>query len=312
MESLSINSNKLILATMFLIVMSTSLLGLKSSNNFRFKPRSIYLANYEQNHVDKKKQFSAGCCFVSSADKGLKTFNAKKCLNISNTKDNILLLGDSHAAQYSLSIKNELKNSNINLMQATASGCSPVKRLNREIRCSEVMDFVYNTFIQQNAEHIDGIILAANWEVYSIDDNKKVLADIKNTLEFFEKLKIPVIVIGQIETFHISYSSIAAKEYEYHITLSKKYLKMNSYRMNDLLRSNLKDCYVNVIYPKIPPLNNQNVPYMFDRSHLTEIGAETRVSKFFVDPLTIKFLHSANLKHKNRIGTHTRLVSTMR
>lgn len=308
-ESFHISSNKLILATMLLVVASTSLLGVRSTNDFMFKPLSIYLANYEDNHVDKKSQFSGGCCFVSSADKGLQTYNADKCLKLSGTKDNILLLGDSHAAQYSLSLKNALKDSDINVMQATSSGCSPVKRLNGEIRCSEVMDFVYNRFIQQNAGRIDGIVLAANWEVNSAAGNTTVLADIQNTIKFFEKLKIPVIVLGQIETFHISYSLIAAKEYEYNIALSEKYLKMNSYRINDLLRSKLKNYYINIINPKIPALYQHKVPYMFDYSHLTQIGAEARISKILVNPVTVKFLRSAKLKHQVRNSANSRLAT---
>jgi peptidoglycan/LPS O-acetylase OafA/YrhL len=302
-ESIDFKSNNLILAGLTIITSFTIFLGFKPINSFMFKPSSIELVNYEEDHVDMKRQFSAGCCFISSLHQGIKDYNKLQCLRFEKSKRNILLIGDSHAAQLSLSMREALAKLDINLLQATSSGCSPVKRLNGELRCSEVMDFIYNDFIPKNAGNIDGVFLCANWLGRAGGDNHKMVVDIRNTIKYLNRLNIPILLIGQNETYTMSYTSILAKENEYGIEISRGLRDLDGYKVNDLLEVEFKDVYVNVINAsKVPKLSSSNDPYMFDENHFTKYGADITINKIFSDPFTRQFINILSEKNPSRKG----------
>ena len=299
-EAINLKSNVLILSTMAVFTVITCSLGLKSTNSFMFKPLSIYLTNYETRNVDKKSQFSSGCCFVSSLHAGMKDYKKLECLAIKPKMKNILLIGDSHAAQISLSLRTALKENNINLLQATSSGCSPVKKLNGELRCSEIMDYVYNDFIVNNSKKIDGIFICANWVGRAGGDNDKMVADVKNTIKYLNSLDIPVLLIGQNETYNMSYASILAKESEYNINLRDSQINQDSYKINTLMKDAFKLNYINIInQTDFPKLSENSSPYMFDENHFTKYGADLATVKIFSDPLTKKFLNDINLHNSS-------------
>jgi hypothetical protein len=283
------------LTSIAVMTLFTYLLGFNPTNSFIFKPASIKMVNYEKDHVNKERQFSAGCCFVSSLHNGMEDYNKLSCLRFEKGRKNILLIGDSHAAQLSLSLRKTLSQMNINVLQATSSGCSPVKRINGELRCSEVMDFVYNDFIPKNAGRIDGIFLCANWLGRASGDDDRMIVDVKNTIKYLEKLKIPVLLIGQNEVYKMPYTSILAKENEYGIRISTSERDPDASKINYLMASEFKDAYVNIINTNIvPKLSPSSDPYMFDENHFTEYGADLAMKKIFSDHFTTQFISTVN------------------
>jgi len=297
-ESLDFKSNPLILSAMAILTIVTCSLGFVATNTFMFKPKSIFLTNFESKHVDKKEQFSSGCCFVSSLHAGMKDYKKLECLNLKPDMKNVLLIGDSHAAQISLSLRTTLKDRNINLLQATSSGCSPVKRLNGEPRCSEIMDYVYNDFIVNNSKKIDGIFICANWIGRASGNNERMVTDVRNTIKYLEDLGIPVVLIGQNEVYNMSYTSIMAKENEYNMKLRDGQINMDSYKINDLMKDQFKSNYINIINTNsFPGLSSSNSPYMFDENHFTKYGADLAMVKIFSNPITKKFINNINGKN---------------
>lgn len=106
--------------------------------------------------VAPQAEWREGHCFLSSH---ASPFEASTCLQLSSTKRNVLLLGDSHAAQYYPGLR---ARSDFNILQATASGCRPVLPLAGTERCTQMLDETVNTWLARQ-QPIDLIIVAAKW-----------------------------------------------------------------------------------------------------------------------------------------------------
>lgn len=92
------------------------------------------------------------------------TLNLNWETNPCNVKNNIFLIGDSHAQALSLSMHLESQNSELNLTTLTANGCLPIKGIKRAdetMGCRQLKDFLYkNIFDKQNT-----IIFASRWRI---------------------------------------------------------------------------------------------------------------------------------------------------
>ncbi len=104
---------------------------------------------------DHKAQFLEGTCFVSRGE----TFDRKNCLALSAAKRNLLVFGDSHAAQYWRAIAERFPDWNV--MQATGSACRPMRDVSTEPHCNELVPYVLDSFLAR--ERIDAIVLGGRW-----------------------------------------------------------------------------------------------------------------------------------------------------
>ncbi len=104
---------------------------------------------------DHKAQFMEGTCFVSLGE----TFDRKNCLALSAVKRNMLVFGDSHAAQYWRAIA--LQFPDWNVMQATGSACRPMRGVSTESHCNDFVPYVLEYFLAR--EKIDAIVLGGRW-----------------------------------------------------------------------------------------------------------------------------------------------------
>jgi hypothetical protein len=276
-------------------MIATFCLSYYNANNIVFKAKTIELSSYKATHVEEaQKQYSSDCCFVGSSSDG--KLDKKRCLSLDGQKKNVLLIGDSHAAQFSESLKESLLKKNIHVIQATASGCMPFIRPNGLTRCKEVMDYIYHDFIISNDHKIDGVIMCANW-VTSVQskDSLALIKDLKNTIAYFEKYHLKVIIIGQNEIYTMTYPLIAARENEYNIQISHKYLNNNADKINTFLSKNLKPYYVDIYnHGAIPGISITNCPYMSDRNHFSKYGADLTVNKLLFNPTASEFISSVN------------------
>lgn len=99
-------------------------------------------------------QFVEGTCFISLG----MTFD-RKCVTMSTTKRNMLVFGDSHAAQYWRAIADRYPTWNV--MQATGAACRPMHGVSTEAHCNALMPWILDTFLPENK--VDVIILAGRW-----------------------------------------------------------------------------------------------------------------------------------------------------
>ena len=104
---------------------------------------------------DHQAQFIEGVCFVSLGE----IFDRKACLAMSPTKRNMLVFGDSHAAQYWRALT--LRFPEWNVMQATGAACRPMHGVSTEAHCNDFVPYVLDDFLTHN--RIDAIVLGGRW-----------------------------------------------------------------------------------------------------------------------------------------------------
>ncbi|MEO6149558.1 MAG: acyltransferase family protein [Mucilaginibacter sp.] len=284
-------TTKQILISGSLLTIIAGCLSVYNSNSLLFKPQSIIVSDYD-NQEQKKKDNQFGDCFMSRNDAKADGYNKALCLTIDSTRKNILLIGDSHAAQYSSTFKQIFGKKNINLLEATASGCTPIVKKNGEAGCSALMHYIYTEYVPRNHEKIDGVMISANW-VKGKKERDQLAEDLETTIDIFKKYNIPVVIIGQNETYKMTYPFIAAKQIEYDVNLTSKYSNKEALEMDEFLKTKFKPYYVEV-YTKgaAPKVSPENIPYMGDRNHFTKYGADMASVKILSSPVGKAFFEA--------------------
>ena len=290
---LDANQTRCIFVTTAALVCQTALLGTFNTNSIMFKPQALRLADYRAQHeAERHQQFREDVCFITPKT-GFKGFNKQVCLLTLPKHKNVLLIGDSHAADLYPSLDSALRGRNINLMQATAGGCYPVTDPQGTATCRDLMLFTYNKFIAHSYQSIAGIILSCNWQehVTATDDMEWTM--LKNTIQMIQARHIPLIIIGQNEVYTVPYPVIAAKECQFSISIHKQYLEPRAAKINTLLKANLKPWYIDVYHAdNIPLPTASGIPYMFDQNHFTRYGADALVQQVMTAPQTLIFLRA--------------------
>ncbi|WP_187294679.1 acyltransferase family protein [Chitinophaga pinensis] len=295
-EALKYESNKKILVAVSAMSAVVLVLMLSNANAFLFTEKSKQLSAYEQAHeMEKSQMFRQDTCFIMIGTD--KKFDREHCLCLKDSVKNVLLIGDSHAAQLWGPLSASLRNRGILLSQATGSSCVPVMKSNVPGHCDDVINYIYNEYIEKHAAEIDGVILTANW-VNEVNNSPALLKDLQKTLQFLDKYHFNVMLIGQTETYTMSYPYIAAWESELNMPLTAKFRTPQSEQMDQFLKKNFSSLYIDV-YNKdsVPVVSDQNVPYMFDEHHVTPYGATLLVDRVFADPIGASFLNKV-LNHK--------------
>ena len=226
---------------------------------------------------EMNKQFGSyeHVCSLSSKENGFSLFDKKNCMSIDPHKKNLLLIGDSHAAELSLSMREIIKDYNI--LQATSSGCMPYPGSKGEKRCKDLVDYVFNDFLVNN--RVDTVIISASWVN---GKNEELIKGINNAVRLAKQSADKVFVIGQTKTFDIDFYRIAQKNTQDGL---EKYQAKESFLINDLLKSELPkngvhyiDVYdVGCVQGVCSLVNDNGVPYMFDTNHLTKEWADVFV-----------------------------------
>jgi len=146
-------------------VVGCVLVGTSADHLRSYPPEVRKVASYADypNWEQHKAQFVEGTCFISLG----MTFD-RKCLTMSTTKRNMLVFGDSHAAQYWRAVADRY--SDWNVMQATGAACRPMHGVSTESHCNALMPWVLDTFLPANK--VDVIVLAGRW----LDGEDAILA----------------------------------------------------------------------------------------------------------------------------------------
>jgi peptidoglycan/LPS O-acetylase OafA/YrhL len=163
----------------------------------RFSPRVVAIGSYDESLTHLRR----GSCFVSD----VRSYDAALCLKFDPARPNWLLLGDSHAAQLSYGLSQTFPG--INFLQWTVSGCKPVPTFHFGEReaCTDAVQSLYREFLP--SRHLDGIILAANWQSYD-------LPRLDRGLQTLNALGQHVVLIGPIMHYDVPLRRLLAKEVE--------------------------------------------------------------------------------------------------
>lgn len=284
------------LSTVNFALGTTVMVGILSTLLF-FKPEiaqnlSIYksdkfkIGNYKNLYLEsgqKEAQFNSLNCFITDGQT-IKDYNKEDCLKCSESKKNILLMGDSHAAQFSASLR-EL--SDFNILEASVGYTFPLKGSRGKEGLVELNNYMYSEFIPKNKDKIDLVIISAHWmmrnSLYLKYSTEEVLSKLKETLKFFDENQIDYLIIGQSETYTLDYPKILMLE-----NFGRKdedFLNNTAKEFNNMLISlvepnNFVDIYSDPQILRYDSINK--IPYMFDTNHFSKFGADQVVKNLIL------------------------------
>ncbi|TPE40011.1 acyltransferase family protein [Pontibacter mangrovi] len=303
-ESYKFNSITPIVVCMSLLFIGTTALSYFSTNHVLFKPKTLEIASYRSSHqIEIDSLMSTGECFLTSKHTGIRDYQKNVCLQLNKNRKNFLLIGDSHAAHLSASLREHFERNDSRLFLIASSGGFPTVEPFGNSRFKEVMDYAYRDFIPNNADNIDGVILSANWvkAMSSVTTTEKLVKYMAETLTYFRKHNINVIIIGQTDAYIIPYPTIMAREHEYDLQLRNSYINKGIYQINEILCSEFKNNYITVLEPNSAlPLSTGDTPYIWDNSHMTKIGADLVVKKIMDSQIAHSFFSNSfkSIVHK--------------
>jgi hypothetical protein len=288
-ESLNISS-RLIVCSAIIVFAATALSSRFYANRLMFKVKALEMADYANSHsTEIARQMDMGHCFIVHNMPESVVYDKKTCLCMLKNEKNFLLIGDSHAAHLSESLRDSLKAKNINLLQAAASGGMPVIKNNGLERFESIIKYVYYDFIPNNSSNISVVMISADWAGEKMN-KVQLISALKETVNYLKKYGVNVVIIGQNETYSIPYTTIAAKDIEYGTDSGARYLNKYSYEINDALKLEFKENYIDIINKKnFPHSFRGTVPYMVDGNHFSVYGAGLATHKILSNP-TIKLL----------------------
>lgn len=165
----------------------------------RYSKEAVRVAQY----LDFKSpsQYRQGKCFITSGNTVM-DFDSSLCLAERSDKPNVLLIGDSHAAQLWWGLSNTYQG--INFMQATASGCLPTleQAMRSSSSCTTIMNNIYSDFL--STHHVDQVLIAGRWVNSDLDRLKATLMSVKNR-------NINVVLFGPMLQYDTSFPRLLAK-----------------------------------------------------------------------------------------------------
>jgi peptidoglycan/LPS O-acetylase OafA/YrhL len=222
--------------------------------------------------TEHSKETRVGTCFLTSEFNSFEYYKKEECLNLSNEKKNILIVGDSHAAHLWPGFQAVYPQ--INFIQATASGCKPIIDTTGDKRCTDMIDYIFNVFLPKN--HVDAVILSGRW-------NTKEVTGAISTASKLREYAGNVVISGPIVEYDQPLPRILARSVAEHTDeneFAARHRRTQQKQTDELfiksrLPNNVK--YVSVYNimcsQKCRLWTENNVPAQFDYGHLTKEGA---------------------------------------
>jgi len=210
------------------------------------------------------------CFLVPPKTDDFRLFDQAHCLAFSDTKQNWLLMGDSQAADLWVGISTV--NPEINLLQATASGCRPYPTTTGEKRCTDLMQFLYTQFIPKH--RFDTILVSARWSPGNIDNIKKIV-------DVLKPYAGRVVIVGpHVEYKHDLPWLLVAGMLKNDSTIVERARTKKQRRVDRMFADQLRGyaSYVSLYHAICPQdrcqvTNQDGVPLAFDYGHLTPSGS---------------------------------------
>ncbi|MER9000002.1 acyltransferase [Mesorhizobium australicum] len=131
---------------------------------FRLPPelRNIQSANTMWN--ERNPTVRVGTCFILP-DQTFKDFDQAECLDLKPGRKNVLLVGDSIAADMYSVLKQAYPD--VNFLEATSGSCVPLAGNKMDTNCEALMRFIFDDFAGR--EGLDAVVLSASWHPSDVD-----------------------------------------------------------------------------------------------------------------------------------------------
>jgi peptidoglycan/LPS O-acetylase OafA/YrhL len=236
------------------------------------------------NSYNYQPLFRSGSCFTQSWS----TFD-EKCLALVPGKTNVLLWGDSYAAQYFHGLAKVADPQTVNILQATQAACMPTFAAASQ-GVASCRDFAARMDAFFKDSKPDQVIISADWLEYARGPRfDGMIADLKQTIEQLQDRGIHVVLLGPPVQFRSRLPAMLMRA-----QLRGAELRADDFvlpdifaldaRMRTALPSREKFSYVSVVSAICParqcPLTiGEDIPLAWDHAHLTAEGSEYVVGR---------------------------------
>lgn len=234
---------------------------------------SNYL-DYQQTHpAEFSALFGFGSCYLDKRE-DLADFNERECLKSTTDEPQVLIFGDSHAANLRPGLQSAMPG--VNFMEATSSSCPPTLEQNERStsECRQFVRKVLTEFI--SARSIPTVLLNAFW-------NDSDLNHLTETITFLKRRGVKVVIFGPFPVYDTEFPRLLAKAISSqegglpgkHLVSHEQILDE---RMSQMAAETWHVSYVSplkILCPKSVCVEYAapGVPLEFDGSHLTLQGA---------------------------------------
>ncbi|MBT1157036.1 acyltransferase [Aminobacter anthyllidis] len=125
---------------------------------FRLPPELQKIQTARDMWLERNPVVRVGECFLVEAA-SFDEFNQATCLALANDRPNVLIVGDSMAADLFSALGTAFPG--VNFLEATSGNCTPVLETKKGGNCKELLDFVFLKFIDD--VRLDAVVLNASW-----------------------------------------------------------------------------------------------------------------------------------------------------
>ena len=227
-----------------------------------------------------QKQYREPKCFYGSAQNSFSYFDQDLCVHFKPGLKNYIVIGDSQAAHLWYAINEAFPA--VNVMQASASGCVPVTPYRGRKRCTDLVRFIFDTYIVENK--VDGIILSGRWKVENIPQFAATIAHLK-------KFVPNVIVLGPNVQFATELPVILGANSDAPMLATaakaRSLVRSREYRITDGIAAATQGTGATFV-PLLPHVCGPDVctvladngePLIFDKAHFTLGGAISTINR---------------------------------
>lgn len=238
---------------MFTLIFSTSFKYDDKTEFYRNYKTDVLPTQFNNNHQLEKLKFLIDTSAIN---------------NSIQDSQNILFLGDSHTGMFSNFLIKQGKEKGINVVQISADATFPCPNVSSKFENPEkLMNWIFNSFILNNRNKIDKIVISANYSAYN---NNDLLDKLKSLDEYFKSLNLEYILVGQTPIYKFEYPVISTLS-RYDIT-DTQFMEPRVVEVNELIKLNNYP-YIDLL--NIPISKNDQInTYIYDRDHLSLYGAE--------------------------------------
>jgi peptidoglycan/LPS O-acetylase OafA/YrhL len=233
----------------------------------RFPADVAKVASY-YDYADRR-QFREGSCFLTTRFGSMASFDKATCLNRSDHKPNYLLIGDSLAAHLWIGLSTVFPD--VNILQATASGCKPTLDTHGPGYCVDLMTYALRDFLPK--AHLDGVVMSGNWV---FEDPASLAA----TVTYAKRYTPLVVVLGMIPVHDMELPNLLARSLTAHRPdLVLEHQLDYTWDIEAAIEQAVgPKNYMSLLEPLCPARKcvvyaSPSVPLQFDKSHLTSEGS---------------------------------------
>lgn len=273
-----------------LFIVLVSYYGFTSTDNKLNSVISVYPAEIKKMNSnvakilnqDRIKQFNPCNCFIT-ADPDYTEYKIANCLTIDPAKKNYVFLGDSHNAQFSSSLRENIGRS-YNIIEVSAGNSIPFINPRGRAESKELFLHYYK-FINENYNSIDKVFISVHWLMKNMPGLKYTDLELKDNIlqmiRYYQSKNIKVYFIGQSESYDINFDKVILYNHYNPAKSKEEYISSSSRKMNLYLKSFIPaNQYIDIFnLSNIRKYDSVNaMPYMSDNNHFTKFGADQIVN----------------------------------